>query len=137
IYSPSGSSAGIGFAIPVDEVNRVVPQLIRHGKVTRPGLGIQVAADQLAKKLGVKGVLLVRALPGSPAEKAGLRSTKRDETGEVVLGDVIVAVDRKPVRKVNDLFSLLEKYNVGDEVTLDVVRDGQTVKVTASLGPVD
>jgi S1-C subfamily serine protease len=137
IYSPSGSSAGIGFAIPVDEVNRVVPQLIRHGKVVRPGLGIQVAADQLAKRLGVKGVLIVRTLPDSPAQKAGLRSTKRDENGEVVLGDVITALDGKPVRKTNDLFSLLGKYGVGDEVTLDVVRDGQTTQVKATLGPVE
>ncbi|MGL4555045.1 MAG: S1C family serine protease, partial [Gemmataceae bacterium] len=64
IYSPSGSSAGIGFAIPVDEVNRAVPQLIRSGKVTRPSLGVQVAADQLADQLGVKGALVLRAVPG-------------------------------------------------------------------------
>jgi S1-C subfamily serine protease len=138
IYSPSGSSAGIGFAIPVDEVNRVVPQLIRHGKVVRPGLGVQVAADQLAKQLRVKkGALIVRALPGGPAHKAGLRSSYRDEDGQIILGDVIIAVDGKQVQKANDLFSLLEKYNVGAEVTLDVENEGQTRKVTVTLSAVD
>ncbi len=82
IYSPSGSSAGIGFAIPVDEVNRVVPQLIKNGKVERPGLGVQVAHDQLARELGVqKGAVIVRAFRNSPAAKAGLRPTRRDSSG--------------------------------------------------------
>ena len=72
IYSPSGASAGIGFAIPVDEVNRIVPQLIRHGKVVRPGLGVQVAPDHLADELGINGVVIVGVQPGSPAAKAGL-----------------------------------------------------------------
>src|SRR5262249_53917276 len=81
IYSPSGTSAGIGFAIPVDEVNRVVPQLIRHGKVTRPGLGVQYAADQLARHLGKTGAMIVRVLPDSPAADAGLKPTMRDQDG--------------------------------------------------------
>jgi S1-C subfamily serine protease len=138
IYSPSGSSSGIGFAIPVDDVNRVVPQLIRHGKIVRPGLGIQVAADQAARQVGVKeGVLVVRVVPGSAAAKAGLRSTTRDENGELVLGDVITAVDGKPVKKTNDLFTLLGNHKVGDTVTLDVQREGEAVQVKVTLGSVD
>jgi S1-C subfamily serine protease len=136
IYSPSGSSAGIGFAIPVDEVNRVVPELIRHGKVTRPGLGVQVAPDQVAKQLGVKGALIVSTRPNSPAKAAGLRPSYRDEEGKVVLGDAILAIDGKPVKKVNDLFALLEKHKVGDEVTVKVLREDTTVDVKVTLGSV-
>jgi S1-C subfamily serine protease len=140
IYSPSGSSAGIGFAIPVDEVNRVVTEIIRHGKVVRPGLGIQVVPDRTTQRVlgeSEPGALILRVTPGGPAEKAGLRSTYRDEDGQVVLGDVITAVDGKPVKKNNDLFSLLEKYRAGDTVTLTVKRDGQTMQKKVTLGSVD
>ncbi len=137
IYSPSGSSAGIGFAIPVDEVNRVVPELIRHGKVTRPGLGVVVAPDQVTKQAGVEGALIVRTTPNSPAQKAGLRPTTRDEDGRVVLGDVIVAIDGKPVKKTNDLFAILERHKVGDEVTVQVMRDGEKEEVKVTLGAVE
>jgi S1-C subfamily serine protease len=138
IYSPSGSSAGIGFAIPVDDVNRTVPELIRHGKIVRPGLGIQVAPDQTTQKaVGEPGALLVRVIPGGPAEKAGLRGTYRDDDGQIVLGDLITAVDGKPVKKINDLFSLLSKYKAGDTVTLDIKRDDQKMQIKATLGAVD
>jgi S1-C subfamily serine protease len=133
IYSPSGSSAGIGFAIPVDEVNQVVPQLIKDGKITRPSLGVQVAADQLAKELKVEGALIINVVPGSPAEKAGLRPTKRARSGRIVLGDVITGVDGQTVNKANDLFTLLESKKVGDEVRLDIVREGAKTTVTATL----
>jgi S1-C subfamily serine protease len=133
IYSPSGSNAGIGFAIPVDEVNRVVPQLIRNGKVTRPSLGVQVAADQLAEQWDQTGALVMRVLPGSPAEKAGLRATRRTTTGRISLGDVIVAVDGEPVRKANDLFDLLASHKAGDTVTLTIERSGQTTDVKVAL----
>jgi S1-C subfamily serine protease len=134
IYSPSGASAGIGFAIPSEEIRRAVPQLINHRKITRPGLGIQVAADQLARHLKVPGVLIIRVLPGSPAEQSGLRGTERDEEGRLQLGDVITAIDGQKVKKVNDLFSLMEKYKVGDTVTLDVDRRGESMKVKVTLG---
>lgn len=138
IYSPSGSSAGIGFAIPVDEVNRVVPQLIKKGKLERPGLGVQVAYDQTARGLGVhKGALLVNVLPGSPAEKAGLQPTRRTRTGHIRLGDIIVAIDDKPVEKANDLFEILEKYKIGDMATVTVVRDDEETKVQVTLGSAD
>src|SRR6266487_4434015 len=104
IYSPSGASAGIGFAIPVDTVNRIVAELIRYGKVTRPGIGIQIAEDQIAQQLGVKGVLVVDVVAGSAAAKAGMRPTKREASGRVRLGDVIVAVDGVKVGSPNDLF---------------------------------
>jgi S1-C subfamily serine protease len=138
IYSPSGASSGIGFAIPVDEVNRVVPQLIKVGKVTRPGLGVQLAADQVARQLGVdSGALIVQVVPDSPAAKADLQPTRRDRQGDIQLGDVIVAVDGKPVEKANDLFTLLEGHQVGDKVTLGIRRDGKRQDVQVSLGEVE
>jgi S1-C subfamily serine protease len=132
IFSPSGASAGIGFAIPVDEVNRIVPQLVRSGKVTRPGLGVQVAHDQLAKKLGVQGVLIMGVQPNSPAQKAGLRPTRRDAEG-IRLGDIITRIDDVKIRKVDELFSTLERRQVGDTVTVTVVRDEEELQVQATL----
>ena len=133
IYSPSGASAGIGFAIPVDTVNRIVPELIRYGKITRPGIGVQAAEDQIAQQLGVKGVLVVDVVAGSAAAKAGIRPTKREVSGRVRLGDVIVAVDGVKVGSPNDLFLALEKYKIGDTVNFSLLRDGKTVQTRVTL----
>ncbi len=138
IYSPSGSSAGIGFAIPVDEVNRVVPQLIKKGKLERPGLGIQVFNDQIARNLGAnKGTLVYQVLPGSAAERAGLRPTQRTPTGDILRGDIISAIDDQPIEKANDLFDVLEKYKVGDTVSVTVLRADGEVKLQVTLGSAD
>jgi S1-C subfamily serine protease len=133
IYSPSGASAGIGFAIPVDTVNRIVPELIRSGKITRPGLGVQIAEDQIAQRLGVTGVLVVEVAPKGAAAKAGIRPTRRESSGRVRLGDIIVAVDGKKVESSNDLFLTLEKYKVGDTVSVSLLRDGKTIQVKVVL----
>lgn len=133
IYSPSGASAGIGFAIPVDTVNRIVPELIRSGRVTRPGLGIQIADEQIAQRLGVDGVLVVDVARGSAASRAGIQPTRRDGDGRLRLGDIITTVDGKKVATPNDLFLLLEKYKVGDVVTVSMLRDGKTVQAKVSL----
>jgi S1-C subfamily serine protease len=133
IYSPSGASAGIGFAIPVDIVNRIVPELIRSGKVIRPGLGVQIADEQIAHRLGVDGVLVVDIARGSAASKAGIQPTRRDAEGRLRLGDIITAVDGKKVATPNDLFLLLEKYKIGDVVTLTMLRDSKTVQAKVSL----
>jgi S1-C subfamily serine protease len=132
IYSPSGGSAGIGFAVPVDVVNRVVPEIIRHGRVIQPGLGIAVAHDKLAQRLGIDGVLIISVEPGSSAEKSGLRGSRR-AVGEVVLGDIIVAVNGRRVHSFDGLRNEMEQYRVGDEVTLTVLRDGREVPVRAVL----
>ncbi len=133
IYSPSGASAGIGFAIPVDTVNRIVPELMRHGKVIRPGIGVQIAEEQLARRLGVAGVLVVDVLPGSAAAKAGIRPTMRDRSGRVRLGDVIVAIDGKKVESPNDLFLEMEKRRVGEEVNLSLLREGKAIQTKLTL----
>lgn len=133
IYSPSGVSAGIGFAIPVDEVNRLVPQLIRHGRVIRPGLGIQIGPDRLASELGLSGVLILGVVPDGPAAKAGMRPTRRVQGGRIVLGDVIVAIDGQPVRSANDLLAALERYQVGARVQVTLLRDGREVVIEAVL----
>jgi S1-C subfamily serine protease len=136
IYSPSGASAGIGFAIPVDEVNRVVPQIINHGKVVRPVLGVQVATDRQAAQLGVKGALVLVVLPDSPAARAAdpIRPTTRDpDTGRIILGDIIQAIDGKDINAVKDLTLTLEQYKVGDVVKVRVLRDGETTELTVTL----
>ncbi|MBX9680235.1 MAG: trypsin-like peptidase domain-containing protein [Gemmataceae bacterium] len=134
IISPSGSSAGIGFAIPVDEVNRVVPRLIRNQKDVRPGLGITEVPEQLAKKRGVDGVIILNVVPGGPAEKAGLRPTRRDPRGRIHWGDVIVAIDDHPVHSPNELFEYLESnYEIGNQVNVSVERQGEQFKVQMAL----
>lgn len=132
IYSPSGAYAGIGFAIPVDTVRRVVPQLIDHGKLIRPGLKIELAPDALSTRLRLKGVLVMNVEPESTAEAAGLKPMRRNRSGEIALGDAITAVDGKSVRSSDDLWLLLEDYKVGDVVSLSLLREGEpaTLKVT-------
>jgi S1-C subfamily serine protease len=133
IYSPSGASAGIGFAIPVDTVNCIVAELIRYGKVTRPGIGVQIAEEQIADRLGVKGILIVDVVPGSAAARAGIRPTRREGSGRVRLGDVITAVDGKKVESPNELFILLENYKVRDVVNISLLRDGKNFQTKVTL----
>ncbi|HEY7666439.1 MAG TPA: trypsin-like peptidase domain-containing protein [Xanthobacteraceae bacterium] len=130
ILSPSGTSAGIGFAIPIDSVNRVVPELIRKGSVPTPGIGIVAANEAAATRAGVEGVVILRTLPGSSAERAGLRGVDQ-RAGK--LGDVIVAVDGKPVRRLADLTEELERVGVGKQVDLTVQRDGQETPVKVDV----
>jgi S1-C subfamily serine protease len=134
IASPSGGSSGIGFAVPVDIVNRVVPQLIKHGKVIRPGLGIQPFPDNVTRQLSLEGVLLADVIPRSGAELAGLRGTILTRTGSIRrLGDIITAVEGKPVRSVYDLLDILEERNVGESVRVSVRRGDETLEFTVEL----
>jgi S1-C subfamily serine protease len=136
IYSTSGSSAGIGFAVPVDTVNRVVPQLIAHGRIVRPRLGVELDdrwSEAVTRRLGVEGVLVMRVTRGSGAEAAGLRGTVRDEDGSVVPGDIIVELDGQPVRSRDDLEAVLEKRRAGDRVGVKYHRGGHTLSTTVAL----
>jgi S1-C subfamily serine protease len=136
IFSPSGAYAGIGFAVPVDTVNRVVPQLIAQGKYIRPGLGIAVDADvnrALTEQLDIQGVLVLKVEPGSAAEAAGLLGTRVDRVGEVIPGDIILALDGKPVDSVAALLSALDEYRIGDQVVLRIWRSGRELDVGVLL----
>jgi S1-C subfamily serine protease len=138
IFSPSGASAGIGFAVPVDAVQRYVPELIAHGRITRPGLGVQIAEPALARRIGVKGVLVLGVVSEGPADKAGIRASYRDaQSGNVVLGDIIVAVDGKPTPDPDELFRQLDDKQVGQGVTVTVQRGQQRVVVTVTLAALD
>ena len=141
IFSPTGAYSGIGFAVPVDMVNRVVPDLIAHGRFIRPTLGIVVDdsfSEPILKELGVKGVLVLQAQAGTAAERAGLRPTRVSRDGRSALpGDVILAVDDEPVESASDLIDRLGEYQIGDKVTLTIYRGGEVIRVDIVLeGPV-
>lgn len=126
IYSPSGASAGVGFAIPVDAVQRVIPQLIAHGHVLHPDLGLTYAPDQLMQRLGLKGVMIARVAPNSAAATAGLRGLKQDAEGDIALGDLIVAIDGQEVSDVAEFLRLLDKHQDGDKVKLIITRNARS-----------
>ncbi len=135
IYSPSGTSAGIGFAVPVDTVNQYVPELIRTGRIERAGLGISLIADSIAREQGVeRGVLIGEVFSGSAAEAAGLKGSYLEQ-GRLVKGDVLTAVDGRAIEKSSDLLKVLDGRHVGETVKLTVLRDGETKTLTARLQP--
>jgi len=137
IFSPAqrgtGTSIGIGFAVPVDTVNRVVPQLIAHGRVVRPGLGADYADDNQVRAWGLSGALVLQVAPGGAGEHAGLRPTTRDELGRLQLGDLIVAVDGRAVGRVDDLLNQLEARKVGERVAVTVRRGSSLATLTVEL----
>ncbi len=137
IYSPSGASAGVGFAVPVDSVQTVVPQLIASGRVERPGLGIQIDEGQLAQRLGLRGALVLGVVAGSGAEGADLLPTTRDpRTGSIVLGDRIIAVDGEAVSDNLELYRILDRRQVGDVVRVTVVRGEEQREVPIRLSAI-
>ncbi len=119
IISGSGSSAGIGFAVPVDVVNKIVPQLISHGKIPRPGIGIIVLDEETSAGLGVVGAVIDRVVPGSAAEQAGLKGI---DYRRRMLGDVIIAADHKVVKNIHDFITIIQELDIGGTVLLDVQR---------------
>ena len=127
IYSPSGASAGIGFAIPVDKINRVVPNLIRNGRFIQPIVGIH-ATDKTNKlindELGIKGILVLGVTANSPAEKAGMIGSQLIN-GDLVLGDVIQAIDGQKVEDMNDFLNIIEKHKLNDHIVISILRNGR------------
>ncbi|MCU0810063.1 MAG: trypsin-like peptidase domain-containing protein [Thiobacillaceae bacterium] len=138
IYSPSGASAGIGFAVPVDTVNRVVPQLIRHGQYLRPTLGIEVddsLNERLKLQLGVTGVVVLRVVPGSAADQAGMQGATISRDGGIVPGDIILSIDETPVESVGKLLARLDQHQVGDTVRVTISRKGSQLTLELALQP--
>ncbi len=130
ILSETGSASGIGFSVPVDIVNRIVPQLIRDGRVPRPGIGIVVVDDETAARLGAHGLVIRRVLPRSAAERAGLRAADGDARD---LGDVITKVDGVAVRTIAEFAAELAKVGVGNVARITVVNHGRAREVTVTV----
>lgn len=139
IYSPSGAYAGIGFAVPIDTVNRVVPQLIAEGQYLRPSIGVHVdddASKLVTKELGVEGVMVLKVSPDSAAARAGMRATRLTREGDIIPGDIIQAIGQHPVVDVGDLLDVLERYSIGDPVEVTVYRNGRIRQIELVLeGP--
>ena len=137
IYSPSGGSAGIGFAIPVNTVIEVVPQLIAFGKIMRPVLGVELASDRWLRRYRVEGVPIVRTYRGFPAETAGMVGARRGSRGEIILGDVITEIDGERVANNDEFLSAMEKHRVGDTIDIVTTREGEeTLQRGVIRGPV-
>jgi S1-C subfamily serine protease len=133
IYSPSGANAGIGFAIPVDEVKWVVSDLIEFGELRRPVLGVELVAMNTTTRMGLKGALVLDVTTGGAAEQAGIRPTRRSRSGEIELGDLIVGINDQEVASNADLILSLEKFQPGEEVTITLIRNDNRQTVVARL----
>jgi S1-C subfamily serine protease len=138
IYSPSGASAGIGFSVPVDTVNRVVPQIISRGKYIRPAMGITVDSklnNRLTQHLKVTGIVILSISPGSAAEAAGLQGATITPEGNIIANDIIVAVENKPIDSVEKLLARIDSFKVGDTITLTILRKNEKIEVPVTLQP--
>lgn len=130
----ASASAGLGFAIPVDTVKKIVPQLIQYGRVIRPGLGVVVLEDYYASRFGLReGVMLKYVDPKGPAAKVGLRGITRNRFGELFIGDIITAVDDNIIKNYDDLFSTIDKYKIGDTVKIKYIRENKEKTSTLKL----
>jgi len=137
IYSASGQSAGIGFAVPVDTINRIVPQLIEHGEIVRPVLGVEPFDDQLnatlMRRYGFRGIMLRSVTPGLGAERVGLRGIEFDRRGGRLPGDIIQEIDGQKVEKLDDMHRVLENHKPGETVKLKVFREGESLEFVVPL----
>ncbi|KAJ4707462.1 Protease Do-like 8, chloroplastic [Melia azedarach] len=134
IFTQTGTSAGVGFAIPSSTVLRIVPQLIKYGKVVRAGVNVDIAPDLVASQLNVRNGALILQVPGnSAAAKVGLLPTTRGFAGNIILGDIIVAVNNKPVKSKAELDKALDDYNVGDKVVLKIQRGNENLELPITL----
>lgn len=140
IYSPSGTSAGIGFAVPVDTVNRVVPQIISRGKYIRPAMGITVDEklnNRLVEHLKVNGVVILSIAPGSAADEAGLLGATLTPEGNIIANDIIIALENKPIDSVAKLLARIDSYKIGDTISITVLRKNQQIEIPVTLQPGD
>jgi S1-C subfamily serine protease len=137
IYSPSGASAGIGFAVPIAHARRIVPQLIEFGRVKRAGMGIHVLPDHVARRWGVDGVVVRRVTPGGPADEAGLRGVEVDARGRVQSFDVLLRIGEREIHDYNDLFAALDGREPGEQVTVRYQRGERKRDVSIRLKQVE
>jgi S1-C subfamily serine protease len=137
ILSPSGTYAGIGFAVPADTVSRVAPQLIARGKVSRAGLGVQLLPDHVTRRAVVEGAAILTVIEGGAAAKAGLKGVAQTRDGSLMLGDVVVGINDRKVTCVDDLSAVLDHHQPGDTVTLTCRRDQETRDVQIRLQEID
>ncbi len=135
IFSPSGAYAGIGFAVPIDIIKRMVPQIIEFGEVRRVGMGVVLMEDHLARRYGISGVIIRNITPDGPAHKASLKPVQVNRRGRLILGDVIVGINQERVNDSNDLYRIMDGRSAGDQVNVNVIRDGRerTVKVVLEI----
>jgi S1-C subfamily serine protease len=135
IFSTSGSSAGLGFAVPADTISRIVPQLIKHGKIIRPGLGISIVPDAMKVfRLQIKkGIVISHVDEKGSAAAAGLKGMTQDQLGRYYLGDIILSVDGQEVNSLDDIYQVLDKKNIGDTVDVKYRREGKDLKVKIKL----
>ena len=134
IMSGSGTSSGVGFAVPVNTIMQIVPQLIKYGKIMRPGLGIGVLPDHIKMRYGIeKGIIISQVNPKGPAAQAGLEGVGQDSWGHVYLGDIITKIDGQEVNSYDDIYHVLDKYKVGDLVDVEYIRDEKKFKTKIKL----
>lgn len=133
IYSSTGTSSGVGFAIPIDPIKFFVDQILKYGRITQPVLGISFAPDQLVEELGIEGILVLNAIEGGPAWASGMQATTRDSFGRLVLGDIVVGINDQGVKDSLDLYRVLNKLSVGDMVSLDIIRGNAKQKLEVKL----
>ncbi|MEK6764828.1 MAG: trypsin-like peptidase domain-containing protein [Planctomycetota bacterium] len=137
IISPSGTYSGVGFAVPVDTVNRVVTKLINYGKVGRPGFGISLIPEHIMSRLGMEGVGILEVYRGSSAEEAGLMAVRRLPDGRIEMGDIIIECDGSQVKKSSDLIRILDRHEVGDEVDIVIFRKGMKKPIRIAIQSVN
>jgi S1-C subfamily serine protease len=135
IFSTSGSSAGLGFAVPVDTIKMVVPQLIKHGKIIRPGLGIGIVPDSMKRRIiqSSKGIIISYIDEKGGAAEAGLKGMTQDQYGRIYIGDVILSVDGQPVNNLDDIYQVIDKKKIGDLVDVSYRREGKTLSAKVKL----
>ena len=132
IFSKSGASAGIGFAVPFSTIKRVVPQIIRTGKAQQIGLGISILPDAIARRNGIQGVIVRQVANNSPAARAGLRGVEQNYRGTYI-GDVIVGIDDKKVTNYDTLYNALDTHQPGDTIQVKIRREGKIISLPVEL----
>ncbi|MCE2027059.1 S1C family serine protease [Sessilibacter corallicola] len=132
IYSPNGASIGIGFAIPVNSVKKIVPELIQYGHLVRPVIGVELAPISWARNNNLPGVPVLRVTRNGPADRAGMEGITRNRWGATILGDVIAKIDNKSVNSIDELLGVLESYKPGDRVAITIIRQNRekTLRLT-------